>query len=383
MGNFRKIISRKLNKKGFSLVEVLVTIAIIGLAIVPLIASFILSIRLNIRAWNVQNATFIAQNVSESFKAMTMEQLIEKYGEPEEELSPETNAATGRLVFRNIGSEEGINYFKEADSRRYYVTVILDPGEYKDNIEENIPGINDYKIPDLSDLYTDSVHGPIVLKSDIVRYDNEVLSKFGISESERQYVTKETVVSLECESITENFVNYYFMDCYLDITYTYTNPVNGHTSTYEPGRKIIETYTLEGSEETPPVYICYSTFDTYTTIPIEGSVCGASDKFSFEYDYSGESADERQIDVYLVQQETGHSDTALGYTSALKIDNVEIDSDVEFCTNVLNSTDKYGSSKDITSGEKTIESLYKMTVIICRDEEGTDVATTFEGTKEN
>ncbi len=364
----------KLNNKGLSLVEILVTIAIIGIVIVPLLSSFTLAAKLNKRADRLQNATALAQSVSEEYKAMTKEQLDSIYGEPVEETDAEGNK-TGRLIYQNIGGEGGKAYFEGAGGEKFYVTVTLDPNEYK-----NITGINDYKIPSMSDLYSGGLHGPIVIKSEIIRDDNEIYgaSALNTSKDNAKDIVKETTVTLSCRDEITN--NYYFMSCYLDIKYTY----NG--TTYSLPRKLMESYTIDldnpDDRKIPIVYICYNTFDTYSTSMIlgESTVCKAKDKFNFVYEYDGEASKEQDIKVYLAQQVTNHSDTTLGYTSALDKANVSVTSDpkLSFYTNVPN-----WDGNNLTYSDRTIDSLYKMTVTISNDEDGSDVVTTFDSTKEN
>ena len=60
---------RKQHNKGFSLVEVLVTILIVALLCTPLIKSFVVSANVNKKAKRIQNATDAAQGVAEYFSA--------------------------------------------------------------------------------------------------------------------------------------------------------------------------------------------------------------------------------------------------------------------------------------------------------------------------
>ncbi len=374
---------RKLNnKKGFSLLEVLVTIAIIGIVIVPIFTSFALSAKINHEASVMQNATLLAQSISEEFKALKLDSLNEEgvYGDY---LVKETDAEgepTGRLIYKNIGVG-GNNYFKGAGGETFYVTVTLDPNEYK-----NVTGVNDYKIPALSDLYDSSKHGPIVLKSEIIKSDFDIYgaAALGINKSEADKVTKTTTVSLECEYMyeTSNNKNYYHMNCYLQNSYDYNNGAK----TYTTEKKLVQSYTLDLDDPTdskiPPVYICYNTFDVYSTDLILGSsdTCKAKDKFKFEYNYTGDLNKEKEVSVYLAQQVTSHSNEALGIKSALDKSNVTFSADdkIKVFTNLLN-----WEGNELTSSDKTVDSLYKMTVTISKDEDGNDVITTFDSTKEN
>lgn len=76
---------RKLNNKGFSLVEVLVAIIILAIATGPLLSSFVSSIRYNAKAKEKQNTMDAAQSIMESFKAYDMKSLVAQFSDPSTE----------------------------------------------------------------------------------------------------------------------------------------------------------------------------------------------------------------------------------------------------------------------------------------------------------
>lgn len=69
----------KRNNKGTSLVELLVSIVILSMVIVPLLTSFVVSAKMNAKAKEVHNATMLAQNVMEGLKIETIESLELQY----------------------------------------------------------------------------------------------------------------------------------------------------------------------------------------------------------------------------------------------------------------------------------------------------------------
>lgn len=66
---------RKTDNKGFSLIELLIAIVILGIVVVPLMNGFLYSYRVNSRSRQVLEATTLAQNEMEIFESKTVEQL--------------------------------------------------------------------------------------------------------------------------------------------------------------------------------------------------------------------------------------------------------------------------------------------------------------------
>ena len=107
----------KRNNKGVSLIEVLVTIAMIIILAGPLINSFLNSRIVNSNARLIQNGTTVAQDMAEKFKTIPIEQLCSTY-------AYEKNDSTGVYTFKDI-AVEGPN------KEKFLVDVTLDPNAYK------------------------------------------------------------------------------------------------------------------------------------------------------------------------------------------------------------------------------------------------------------
>lgn len=69
---------KKDNNKGFSLIEIIVTIAVLALVVAPFLRSFFLSMNINSDARKLQNASMVSQDIMEQFKANSIEDMIEK-----------------------------------------------------------------------------------------------------------------------------------------------------------------------------------------------------------------------------------------------------------------------------------------------------------------
>ena len=69
----------KKNNKGFTLVEVLIAMTILGIVVVPLLQAFVVSARTNAKAKNLLDATMVAENIMEELKASSFNELAGKY----------------------------------------------------------------------------------------------------------------------------------------------------------------------------------------------------------------------------------------------------------------------------------------------------------------
>ena len=68
----------KRNNKGISLIEIVVTVAVIAIVVVPLISGFFTAMGINSDSRRMQNATNIAQDVMEVVKAKDIEHVLDE-----------------------------------------------------------------------------------------------------------------------------------------------------------------------------------------------------------------------------------------------------------------------------------------------------------------
>ncbi len=117
----RKKISAIGGKKGYSLVEAVVTIAIIAIISVPLLQSFLAGAKINAKAGRVRSAAELAQSVAEELK----DKKIEDFNIVT--LQEEKNS-TGNPTGKLYGTKELMG----AGEETFYVSVTLDPSKYVD-----------------------------------------------------------------------------------------------------------------------------------------------------------------------------------------------------------------------------------------------------------
>ena len=72
----RHKICKKGNQSGFTLLELLIAVAILAVIVVPILTAFLISVETNAKAKDKQRASVAASNLVEDFKGRDTEQVI-------------------------------------------------------------------------------------------------------------------------------------------------------------------------------------------------------------------------------------------------------------------------------------------------------------------
>lgn len=215
--NNNYICSIKRNNKGFSLVELIICVAILSIATIPLFKSFSLAARNNAKAQRLQNATSLAESIMEEVKGKSIETLmIENNGKD----------AEGNPISRSIDTDETdfwggtataktrANYASAVagaskslltggtDTSPYYVlympemvatqgekfnaTVSIRTSTYQqgndtltstdDSTDDNVAGANIVKLPRIEEI--DTLSQTVLSYRDFSRYDSVAADYF-------------------------------------------------------------------------------------------------------------------------------------------------------------------------------------------------------------
>ena len=353
---------------GFSLVEVLVTLALISVLSIPLIKTFINSARVNGKAKSMQNATDIAQSISEYFGAMPLDALKTNYA------GKWTDLSDGRVVFTNIG--DGINhdsakidYYKGSDTEKFYVSVIVDPTAYSN---DDNTGMNDYVRPGINNLNENS---SITCRNKLEQFDKDIVNAFkakGVTVADKSKITKKSTFRIyeNVSTVYKDKVEYKY---YLDITYTY----NGTNVDYKNIELGIGTVDKAGIAA-PNLYIIYT-----PTLAMYGSEKNAKDEITVEYrpDSYMKETWEKPVNVYLVEQAVNYGSTSDTKVSLSK-NNITVkcyngaifgkgsytngSHKLNFYTNVTG----WDKNASLTEGGSSIDKLYNISVYIWKDKTG-------------
>lgn len=308
--------SNKLNK-GFSLIEVLVAMAVITLISIPLLRTFITSAQINTKAKKLQNATDIAQNVSENFITIPLVTLKQD-NQDDTSICGEYLLDEDKdiIVFKNIGDgsvdENDVPYFKGNDGEKFYVTVTMNPDEYsKETDIVGVQDINNYIAPSMGDLFASNV---VTAYSQFTKYDNRILTAFenmfpevDIFATDEFYyddIKKTTYVNIE-QMKDGDYINYIYR---MTVRYTYCT---SHVTEYVESNYYIDyNFTLaegriSGAEAMPELFLLYTPFDRYDT---SCPYTYARDEIHIDYMMNDSVIQsvvpdwERETKVYIVEQ---------------------------------------------------------------------------------
>ncbi len=122
-------IQKKLNNKGMTLIELMVAIAILSVAIVPLMYAFVSTARYNAKGRELQQTTVLAQTVIENCKAYDVGEIYDKMND-KSFIGSMADAST--LWGETIVGDNYTYYIANAklENQRYDVTLELTPYEF-------------------------------------------------------------------------------------------------------------------------------------------------------------------------------------------------------------------------------------------------------------
>ena len=291
----------KKNNKGVTLVEVLVTLAVVVIMAGPLINGFLNAMGVNSNARTIQNGTTVGQDLVEDFEALPVEQLCGIY----EEYLPEDFLATYEegdiLTFTGI-PVDGPN------GEKFEVDITLDPTAY--NADGDKINVNNVELPGMSSLYASN---SIMLYKDYVdadddlknlfaatgEFDNDILENLNTN-AQRQKMSKATNITVKC---TYNDVSdKYDYDIEMEMSYSYKKSATDVVTVTE--ERLVEDMIFDG-DQTHTIYLVCPVFDIYTWASV-GGVSYATDSINIEYVYHGMPEDKKDVYFYLAEQEVNN-----------------------------------------------------------------------------
>ena len=153
--NIQDFETEKLNNNGFSLVELLVAVAILSVIVVPIMKSFTTSAITSAKAQSMQNATSLAEKQMEIVKTKTIKQLIEDDGFIKDESN---NSYKGK--YKGVTATNG---------EKFDVYVDITSDKYSKESAADVSDINSIELPKLYDIQNPKPHA--VISWEINEYD--------------------------------------------------------------------------------------------------------------------------------------------------------------------------------------------------------------------
>ena len=127
---------RTSRNKGFTLIELIITVAILALVVAPFLSSFATAGNMNVKSKRKQVATNYGEYISEKFKAKTLDKLLSEYdGSVGAEGSNTFDSATGKYTFDISEVPNGV-------SSDYTAKVELTKSTVDVNADNAMPKLN-------------------------------------------------------------------------------------------------------------------------------------------------------------------------------------------------------------------------------------------------
>lgn len=295
----KTFIKLKNDNRGISLIEILVTIAMILILAGPLINSLLNSRIVNSNARLTQNGTTVAQDMAEKFKTVPIEELCETYKD-----KYVVNATTGIYKFSDI-------QVNGPSGEKFTVDVTLDPTAYVAGNEGNKNPVNNEKLPGMSSIYGANC---IKLYKYYTAADEKLKEMFKASvgdtnitnniygDTYRKGLSKETTIDIKCmySTVTERYE--YNVDIKTKYVFEYTKRIGRYYQTKREEanhEERIENVSFS-SLEVPMIYLICPIFD----------ICNdnygyCTDKISINYHFDDRNGGTQpDLHFYLAEQET-------------------------------------------------------------------------------
>lgn len=143
---------RTSRNKGFTLLELIITVAILALVVAPFLSSFVTAGNMNVKSKRKQVATNYGEFISEKFKAKTLDKLLSEYDGSLGALGTNTfDASTGKYTFNISEVPDGV-------SNKYTSKVELTKSTVDVNGDNAMPKMNGVvsatSFVAMSDFYT-------------------------------------------------------------------------------------------------------------------------------------------------------------------------------------------------------------------------------------
>ncbi len=208
-----------LNNRGFSLVELLISIAILVIVMVPLMSNFFRSTQMNKKAERLQIQSNLAASILEGLKASDMTAILEQFtgARPFELISESISGGVSRLYYEDgvlqdtpPPGEQTDYYFAingiQAGGSVYHAFITIDPLSYKD---ESAGKMNSYPMPEPINL--DGKMNALLFSSgsesgEATAYDEHALTSFG--QWGRAYAQRKLEQSPEYQSYLTDYNRY-------------------------------------------------------------------------------------------------------------------------------------------------------------------------------
>lgn len=292
----------KMNNKGMSLIEIMVTIAMIIIMAGPLINGFLNAMGVNSHAREIQNGTTVGQDMMEKFEALTIEELTAS-GSPYVSYMTENGETDGIYKFEDIP-------VTGANKEKFKIDITLDPNAYvPDGVAGGKVEVNNVNIPGMS-----SLHGSnsVMLYKHYIAFDDKLKEMFSgritdenilnniYQEAYRKKVSKST--NIDIKRVFNTAINKFEYDITLSMTYTYNDGTSTPPQVTET--RYVEDVTFTKNEP-HNIYLICPVFDIYNYNHYASGISYCTDTINIIKSYS-DDYDENVVNFYIAEQNTNN-----------------------------------------------------------------------------
>lgn len=257
------------NNRGFTLLELLVTVVILALVTAPFLSSFVSASRTNVKSKRIQEANELSQYIIEQFKASSITQLISDYSLTAEYDDPPTNEKLKQYSTEVTGTSLPAGF-----SENYNAKITMKPSS---------SSVNDDVTPIIDKLDKDTC---AVFAQNIYSYDSTYA---GSGASKRN-------IKVDISYVPANNPKPYTVT----LTVTYRTAMDGLVA-----EKTISSLTFE---KIPVIYIIYTPFYKQNGV---GILSSTADKIVIDnnlsvshYDVDSNGKILNRLETYIIQQES-------------------------------------------------------------------------------
>lgn len=265
----------KLNNAGFSLVELLIGVAILSIIVVPIMRSFSTSALTSSRAQSMQNATSVAEKVMEEVKAIPGEKIVGDMTAGDVKSFPKAMPVKldgdGNPIQDAEGNDVTYNVYRHRYTRTATSGEVFDVyveasdlGYEEDAGTADVSDINTVELPE---LYQIDSEDHFVISWEINNYDASAVENLAYKTNAskatiKDYGVKTTTVELldggtKPDPVPEGESRYKDLIAKCDVTYTY----NGTELKYSVFTKYAKDIAIEAGKKGnggPHLYLFYT-----------------------------------------------------------------------------------------------------------------------------
>lgn len=308
---------KRLNKKnngGFSLVEVLVAVAILALISLPILNSFMSSSKLNKSARQMEHCNTVGQLITERCKSLSLTKLINSVGSAEygfDKVEKTDFAGQKIYTFDTVALDSnGNTYLDSSSGDKFYVRVTLDPTDYADTgsgSDNKNNNINSYNMPSFADVQNDK---NFAIMSQIFEHDQSAAASLGVGSGDVHREVTVNVVSDKMNKIIDGVSKTVYTQV-VKLVVSYKTNDNSKEVTYNYDIGSSDVIAGDASSSYKNIYLFYNPFDVYSTtstVTSQGTL-QSRDKVTFNVTYNTGSYSE-MMNIYLVEQSVKNISTA-------------------------------------------------------------------------